>query len=569
MLAPITNYRHLGSATYGSDARLTVWILAWINHVMLDGGALFDANVFYPARNTLAYAEHLLSISVFTAPTYALTRNPDLAYNIAWLLSYFTCALAAHALAWRVTRDHLASFVGGVAYAFCFYRMLHGHAHIQLLWACWIPLSFLLLEWWWRQPSWPRIATLWLVVLMQVLASWYLAIMVLVADTLLALYLSVWMRPPRGRIPTMLAQVAAAATAGAIVVWPIARHYTFLVALNGDSQAEAVTYAATAKDLLVPPLNTWLGQWLVHHGSTAPGWIWGEKTLFLGFVTLALAGIGLMRIVGLKTSDDPRFSASPDERVALGFFALLLMLTIPLAFGPSQRAVASGSFDASPFGLLSLLPGMSLFRVPARFIQLTTLALAILAAAGAKTLHAGLGLRGRALAVLLLPVMLGEWYLVDFPGGAPQPSGSRRFTVSLRAFPRTLWSRSPTTSVDRNGSRSPTISTIRRLTGIRSSTATRAPSRQATAIGLRASRRFRAAIARAQCAPSAPTTSCSTPAVIQAARPIDSNTRSRALISHWSDNPAPTICTGCVDAKPISDARLKPRAPAASATNPS
>ena len=240
MLAPITNYRHLGSATYGSDTRLTVWILAWINHVTLDGGALFDANVFYPAPNALAYAEHLLSISVFTLPTYALTRNPDLAYNIAWLLSYFTCALAAHALAWRVTRDHLASFVGGIAYAFCFYRMLHGHAHIQLLWACWIPLSFLLLERWWHRPSWPGIAMLWLVVLMQVLASWYLAIMVLIADAMLAVYLAMWNRPSRRRISTMLAQAAAAAVAGAMIVWPIARHYIFLVALNGDSQAEAV-----------------------------------------------------------------------------------------------------------------------------------------------------------------------------------------------------------------------------------------------------------------------------------------------------------------------------------------
>jgi len=420
MLAPITNYRHLGSATYGSDTRLTVWILAWINHVTLDGGSLFDANVFYPARNTLAYAEHLLSISVFSLPTYALTRNPDLAYNIAWLLSYFTCALAAHALAWRVTRDHLASFVGGIAYAFCFYRMLHGHAHIQLLWACWIPLSFLLFEWWWRRPSWPRIAILWLVVLMQVLASWYLAIMVLIADALLALYLAFWLRPSRQMAIRMIGHLAAAAIAGGVVVWPIARHYTFLVALNGDSQAEALTYAATMKDLLVPPLNTWLGQWLVRHGSTAPGWIWGEKTLFLGYVTLALAIVGLLRIRP-STSPDRLRASHADERVALGFFALLLIVTVALAFGPSPHAVANAAFDATPFGLLSLLPGMSLFRVPARFVQLSTLALAVLAAAGAKTLHERLGMRGRLVTVLLLPVMLSEWYLVDFPGGAPQP----------------------------------------------------------------------------------------------------------------------------------------------------
>ncbi len=421
MLAPITNYRHLASATYGSDTRLTVWILAWINHVTLDGGSLFDANVFYPARNTLAYAEHLLSISVFTLPTYALTRNPDLAYNIAWLLSYFTCALAAHALAWRVTRDHLASFVGGVAYAFCFYRMLHGHAHIQLLWACWIPLSFLVLEDWWRQPSWPRMALLWLIVLMQVLASWYLAIMVLFADALLALYLTFWLRPSRQAIFRMLSHVAAAAVAGAIVVWPIARHYTFLVALNGDSQAEAVAYAARVKDLVVPPLNTWLGQWLVRHGSTSPGWIWGEKTLFLGYAAMALATIGLVRVGRKSTTDNDARNSPLNERIALGFFAVLLVVSIALAFGPSPHAVAARSFDPSPFGLLSLLPGMSLFRVPARFIQLTTIALAVLAAGGVKTLHERFGMGGRALTIVLLPIMLGEWYLVDFPGGPPQP----------------------------------------------------------------------------------------------------------------------------------------------------
>src|SRR4029079_3961484 len=142
----------------------------------------------------------------------------------------------------------------------------------------------------------------------------------------------------------------------------------------------------------------------------APDWIWGEKTLFLGYVTLALAIVGLLRIRP-STSPDLRRACHADERVALGFFALLLIVTVALAFGPSPHAVANAAFDATPFGLLSLLPGMSLFRVPARFVQLSTLALAVLAAAGAKTLHERLGMRGRLVTVLLLPVMLSEWYL--------------------------------------------------------------------------------------------------------------------------------------------------------------
>jgi hypothetical protein len=420
MLAPITNYRHLDTATYGSDTRLAVWILAWINHAMLDGASLFDANVFYPARNTLAYAEHLLGVSVFTLPVYALTRNPALAYNVVWVLSYVLCGLATQALAWRITRDHLASFVGAVAYTYCFYRMLHGHAHIQLLWACWTPLSLLILERWWRRPSWSLLLVLWIVVLLQVLTSWYLAVMVLVADVPLVLWLA-WRLPARRALwPGIATQLAAAVAAGAAVVWPVARHYSFLVEFNGQTRAEAVGNSVALRDLIVPPLNTWLGEWLVHHGSSAPSWIWGEKTLFLGYVTIALAAIGATR---LRPPHEIERAGTGSEAPAgwLGYFALLAAVSLALAFGPSARAVATNSFDPSPFGLLTMAPGLALFRVPARFVQLTTLALAVLAAAGAQALHSRFGMRGRAVTLLLIPLMLGEWYIVQFPGGVPQP----------------------------------------------------------------------------------------------------------------------------------------------------
>jgi hypothetical protein len=262
---------------------------------------------------------------------------------------------------------------------------------------------------------------LWFVVLMQVLASWYLAVMVLMADALFALYLVVWLRLSRGVLLKMAGQVVVGAAAGAAVVWPIARHYLALVELNGEKPAEAIGYSLGVRDIFVPPLNTWLGQWMVRHGSTAPAWIWGEKTLYLGYVTIALAMGGLLRARWPRYRKERYDSENPDEGAWLAFFGLLGALALMLALGPSPAAVAAGSFDPSPFGLMSTLPGMSLFRVPGRFVQLATLALAMLAAAGAHSVHARFGRRGQAAIVLLLPFMLGEWYLVDFPGGPPQP----------------------------------------------------------------------------------------------------------------------------------------------------
>ena len=83
MLAPIVNFAHLGSASFGGDARAFIWVLAWDNHVVLDHvPSLFAANKLFPLPNALAYGEHLFGISLFTLPVYAATRNPVLAYNL-------------------------------------------------------------------------------------------------------------------------------------------------------------------------------------------------------------------------------------------------------------------------------------------------------------------------------------------------------------------------------------------------------------------------------------------------------------------------------------------------------
>src|ERR1051325_11576044 len=77
------------------DSVLTMWILAWdSDHFvkLLHGntGALsgfFDANIFYPARLTLAYSEHFLPQAIQALPVYVLGKNPILYYNLLFLSS--------------------------------------------------------------------------------------------------------------------------------------------------------------------------------------------------------------------------------------------------------------------------------------------------------------------------------------------------------------------------------------------------------------------------------------------------------------------------------------------------
>src|SRR5882672_11476395 len=190
MLAPICNFGRLATASFTGDARAFIWVLAWDNHAVLDRvPSLFDANKLFPLPNALAYGEHLFGISLFTLPLYAVTRNPVLAYNIVWLLAYALTAAAVHGLAWRYTRDHLASMTAALAFTFCFFRMHHGHGHLNLIWCFWIPLSFIAIERWVERPTWTRIGMLTAVIVLQALAAWYQAVLIAVADLIFFVWL--------------------------------------------------------------------------------------------------------------------------------------------------------------------------------------------------------------------------------------------------------------------------------------------------------------------------------------------------------------------------------------------
>jgi hypothetical protein len=416
MLAPICNFDQLASATYGGDVRLIVWTLAWDNHAVLAGArSLFDANIFYPAAETLAYSEHLFGISLFTLPVYAVTRNPVLAYNLVWILSYLLSAAAAHYLTWRYTRDHFAAAVAGLLYAFCFFRMHHGHGHLHLLWGFWIPLSLIAMERWLTTLSWKALGGFVALVTAQALASWYQAVMIFVADGLFMLWV-VAIEPLIDRQPwrsrAFLRRLAGHSMVGGIaalaIVWPFARHYHVL---TSGGPAEAAAGAADIGAYLMPPENTFLGGWLTAQGIDGPRWIWGEQTLFVGYLTLALAICGLVAVLRGRDSSTRR----------LRFLILLGAVALALSLGPTASEATAGAWGWSPFGLLARIPGVSLFRVPARFAALLTLSLAVLAGAGCAALHLRFGRAARWGTMAAMPVLLAEFYVVDFPGGAPVP----------------------------------------------------------------------------------------------------------------------------------------------------
>ena len=126
-----------------SDALLNSWTLAWGSRILLtDPFNLFNANIFYPYPNTLAYSESLVPQTALAMPIILLTGLPSLAHNLLALSSFVLAAFGAYLLVYDLTRSRGASLVAGVIYTFTSYKMMH-FAHLQLLSSQWLPFALL------------------------------------------------------------------------------------------------------------------------------------------------------------------------------------------------------------------------------------------------------------------------------------------------------------------------------------------------------------------------------------------------------------------------------------------
>ena len=78
----------LGSAgrVDSGDGRHGVWNVAWVAHALTTNPAsLFDANIFSPHKQTLAYSEANIIAGIVAAPVWVATKNPYASYNTCLL----------------------------------------------------------------------------------------------------------------------------------------------------------------------------------------------------------------------------------------------------------------------------------------------------------------------------------------------------------------------------------------------------------------------------------------------------------------------------------------------------
>ena len=125
-----------------NDAYFSMWRLGWIAHALrVDPAHLFDANIFYPERRTLAYSDAMLLEGIVAAPLLWSGLSPVLVYNIMLLGGIALSGVAMFVLARHLTGDTGAALVSAAIFTLAPYRVEH-YMHLELQWTMWMPLAF-------------------------------------------------------------------------------------------------------------------------------------------------------------------------------------------------------------------------------------------------------------------------------------------------------------------------------------------------------------------------------------------------------------------------------------------
>ncbi len=200
------------------DPLLNTWIFDWDTYQLFkDPLHLFDANIFFPLKNTLAFSEHMIVLSLIAFPVSLIAGNPILGYNFVQLLAYILCGFAVYLLVFDLTKNRIAAIISGVIFAFSPYRFRQV-GHIQNLAVFWTPLSFLYLHKAIKRPSWKFLSLFALFFVLQALSCGYLGVFLAIAVGLFVLYYLMFM--PRAQIVPFCVKFVVVAIVSGLIIAP-------------------------------------------------------------------------------------------------------------------------------------------------------------------------------------------------------------------------------------------------------------------------------------------------------------------------------------------------------------
>jgi hypothetical protein len=440
------------------DPLMSTAILWWNAHVLPFTERWWDGFAFYPAKGSLAFSDPRVGEAILASPLQWLGASPAAAYNLTLLATYPLSALAAHWLAFVLTRRHDAAAIAGVAFGFCPFRGAH-LAHLELLAAYGMPVALGTLHRYLetRERRWLGLFAVALVV--QGLSSSYYLIFF---GVLLAVWLAWFIRLHDGRA---LVEIVVAGAVAAIALLPLALGYTRIHAFHGfeRSSTEIALFSADATGLIAADPSLLLWGWTSRFGQLEsfifPGVVLPGLVIVFGIAAWrraaghdrvsqlgrwALVGAALAATIaalawafdpwridlpGLRISSESPYKQMSlalvlfivwlvttmpmrrawERRSTFAFYALATVLLFLCSLGPRPRFAGHEFLYQPPYRWMMSLPAFGSIRVPARFAMAGMLMLATAAAIGFSRLQLDASRRRSALTLALLGIAADGW----------------------------------------------------------------------------------------------------------------------------------------------------------------
>ena len=362
------------------DAMLNEWAVAWVAHQLpRDPLHLFDANIFYPEKNTLAFSEHMFVQGVMGAPLLWSGVPTLIAYNLLILagfaLSGWTTALVLR----RRTGSWACGILAGMLLAFNAHT-LSRIAHLQAVHLQFIPLAMFALDRLLMRPKVGNALRLSLMYALQGLTSNYLLVFMTFGLAGAGLVrLSDWIGRGRWRVFGLVCLSGAAAV---LLLSPFLIHYLQAQREQGLTRTleEVAHYSASWRDYLSASgrlhFNLWSAQFW--RGQGAP--------LFPGFTAMLLTTVALVSGIAWRHPAARMWLAMAIVGLVLSFGAALpgyslLYHAVPLLQGIRASVrfgflVLVGMAFLSAFGLAILRTRFEARPGLRRVITIAALALA-------------------------------------------------------------------------------------------------------------------------------------------------------------------------------------------------
>ena len=345
------------------------WNFWWWRGALLEQGTnpLFTDLLFHPHGASLVLHTHSFFNQIVALPVNALL-GPASALNFATLLTFAMAGVAAHQLAFEVTRNRGSAYVAGFVFAFFPHHLEQSLEHLNLAsiqFLPWVALYALRII---RRDSTRDALLFGGCFALNALACWHYGLFTLFIVPIL--WLAEWLGSDaraesfRRLIRQGLISLAPFAVLMLPVAWPMWSE----MAANENYLKAPMNKGIDLSFLFVPSDHNPLFAGLTHEYYAARrSYLSVGSQAYVGLVTLVLAGLAWLR--------------RPSNR-AVWVWSVIALIGVVLAAG-AQPTVAGRTLDLPlPHMQFKHLPVLDALRVANRFVVISMLGLSVLAAIG-------------------------------------------------------------------------------------------------------------------------------------------------------------------------------------------